>query len=208
VYVTGFSHSTDTSDDYATIKYDPTGKQLWLARYDGPAHDTDRAAGIALGPNENVHVTGASLGTNTSLDYATVQYDSNGNQMWVARYDGPGHRDDWATSIAVDGVGRVSVTGRSVGIGTGYDYATIQYSPQGATNWVDRYDGPSHGDDLGVAVAVDLSGNVYVTGSSFDPVTNFDWVTLKRSAGMTVAVGAAWPWLTPAAQRILSGESH
>ena len=179
VYVTGYSGGTGTWDDYATIKYDSTGNQLWLARYDGPAHGMDRATAIALGPNENVHVTGASPFTNTSSDYATVQYDSNGNQIWVARYSGPANGYDGATSIAVDGVGRVNVTGRSVGIGTGYDYATIQYSPQGATNWVDRYDGPSHGDDLGVAVAVDLSGNVYVTGSSFDPVTNFDWATLK-----------------------------
>jgi hypothetical protein len=182
VYVTGSSGGIGTSDDYATIKYDSTGNQLWLARYDGPAHGTDQPAAIALGPNENVHVTGASTGTNTSSDYATVQYDSNGNQIWVARYVGPAGGYDAATSIAVDGVGRVNVTGHSVGIGTGYDYATIQYSPQGATNWVDRYDGPSHSDDWGVALAVDPSGNVYVTGTSLAPVTNNDWATLKLSA--------------------------
>ncbi len=182
VYVTGYSGGTGTSDDYATIKYDSTGNQLWLARYDGPAHGMDRATAIALSSNENVNVTGYSLGTDTSLDYATVQYDSNGNQMWVARYDGPAHGQDWAHSIAVDAFGRVNVTGDSEGIGTGLDYATIQYSPQGATNWVDRYDGPGHGDDFGTAVAVDASSNVYVTGTSFDIVTNNDWATLKLSA--------------------------
>lgn len=180
VYVTGYSGGIGTSDDYATIKYDSTGNQLWLARYDGPAHGMDRATAIALDSNENVHVTGFS--TDTSLDYATLKYDSNGNQIWVARYDGPAHGRDWAHSIAVDAFGRVNVTGESQGIGTGFDYATIQYSPQGATNWVDRYDGPGHGDDFAYAVAVDSSGNAYVTGSSFDLVTNFDWATLKLSA--------------------------
>jgi hypothetical protein len=180
VYVTGFSGGIGTSDDYATIKYDSTGNQLWLARYDGPAHGMDRTTAIALDSNENVHVTGYSSGA--SLDYATLKYDSNGNQIWVARYDGPAHGSDRAHSIVVDAFGRVNVTGESVGIGTGFDYATIQYSPQGAVNWVDRYDGPGHGDDFAVAIAVDSSGNAYVTGSSFDPVTNFDWATLKLSA--------------------------
>jgi hypothetical protein len=182
VYVTGFSAGTGTSDDYATIKYDSMGNQLWLARYDGPAHGMDRATAIALDSNENVLVTGFSFGVSTSFDYATLKYDPNGNQMWVARYDGPAHGADQAAAIAVDTFGRVNVTGQSMGIGTGSDYATIQYSPQGTTNWVDRYDGPSHSDDIAVAVAVDSSGNAYVTGSSSAPVTNFDWATLELSA--------------------------
>jgi hypothetical protein len=184
VYVTGCSGGIGTSYDYATIAYDSTGNQLWLARYDGPAHGEDCATAIALDSNENVLVTGFSSGVSTSFDYATLKYDSNGNQMWVATYDGPAHSVDWAMAIAVDAFGRVNVTGRSVGIGTLFDYATIQYSPQGATNWVDRYDGPSHDDDFGVAVAVDASSNVYVTGYSFG-----DWATLKLSADAPAATG-------------------
>jgi hypothetical protein len=187
VYVTGRSGGTGTSDDYATIKYDSTGHQLWLARYDGPAHGVDRATAIALDSNENVLVTGFSSGVSTGLDYATLQYDSTGNQMWVATYDGPAHGQDYATAIAVDAFRRVNVTGWSVGIGTGFDYATIQYSPQGVVNWVDRYDGPGYSDDGGVAVAVDASSNVYVTGTSFDIVTKNDYATLKLSADAPAA---------------------
>lgn len=183
LYVTGSSRGT--SDDYATIKYDSTGNQLWVARYDGPANDMDHATAIALSPDEHVHVTGVSIGVGTGPDYATVQYDSSGNQIWVARYDGPAHGYDWPTSIAVDAFGRVNVTGGSAGIGSGLDYATIQYSPQGVTNWVNRFDGTSHTDDFAMAVAVDASSNVYVTGAIFDAVTNIDYGTLKLSAGPT-----------------------
>jgi hypothetical protein len=166
VYVTGQSLGTTTSNDYATIKYDPNGNQLWVARYDGPASGDDFATAIALSSDEHVHVTGASPGSGTNPDYATIQYDSDGNEIWVARYNGPGNSRDWPHAIALDAAGSVYVTGESEGLGTGLDYATIKYSPQGATQWVDRYDGPGHGDDVAYAVAVDPSGNVYVTGAS------------------------------------------
>ena len=47
---------------------------------------------------------------------------------------------------------------------------------------MDRYDGPGHGDDLAGAVAVDSSGNVYVTGASDGGMTNNDWATMKLPA--------------------------
>ena len=95
-----------------------------------------------------------------------MKYNASGVQQWVARYDGPASSDDWATALAVDGSGNVYVTGYSAGSGTGYDYATVKYNAGGVQQWVARYDGPASGDDLATALAVDGSGNVYVTGYS------------------------------------------
>jgi hypothetical protein len=72
-------------------------------------------------------VTGGSVGLGTSYDYAPIKYDSDGNQVWVVRYDGPASGADGANAIAVDQTGNVYVTGNSEGIGTGYDYATVKY---------------------------------------------------------------------------------
>jgi hypothetical protein len=71
-------------------------------------------------------VTGFSLGS-SSNDYATVNYNSAGQQQWVARYNGPARSDDEAQGIIVDGSGNVYVTGESCGRNTGFDYATINY---------------------------------------------------------------------------------
>src|SRR5216683_2225671 len=136
VYVTGSSWGgAETMFDFATIKYDATGAELWVARYNGPASSGDWATAIAVDDTGNIYVTGGSVGIGTLIDYATVAYDSNGTELWVARYNGPANGYDIANAIAVDSTGSVYVTGRSEGIRTGYDYATIAYNSTGAEQW-------------------------------------------------------------------------
>jgi hypothetical protein len=45
------------------------------------------------------------------------------------------------------------------------------------TAWVRRYNGSANGDDWAEAMAVDNSGNVYVTGYSYDSMTSNDYAT-------------------------------
>jgi len=179
VYVTGYSGGSGTSLDYATIKYDPAGNQLWEKRYNGPGNSADWAYAIAVDGSGNVYVTGYSYGSGTSLDYATIKYDPAGNQLWEKRYNGPGNSDDWTYAIAVDGSGNVYVTGYSWGSGTSLDYATIKYDPSGNQLWEKRYNGPGNYDDNARAIAVDGSGNVYVTGQSYGGGTSTDYATIK-----------------------------
>jgi uncharacterized delta-60 repeat protein len=96
---------------------------------------------------------------------------------WLRRYNGPGNSSDYACAIAVDNSGNVYVTGYSEGSGTAWDYATIKYYPNGDTAWVRRYNGPGNDDDKASAIAVDDSGNVYVTGWSTG--IGYDYATIK-----------------------------
>jgi hypothetical protein len=97
--------STSGAYDYATIKYDASGAEQWVARYNGPGNLDDSASAIALDDSGNVYVTGYGAGSGTSLDYATIKYDTSGAEQWVARYNGPGNFNDDARAIAVDGSG-------------------------------------------------------------------------------------------------------
>jgi hypothetical protein len=110
-------------------------------------------------------------------------YDSDGDTVWVRRYNGPYNNVDNARAIAIDNSGNVYVTGESYGAGPGvdWDYATIKYSSTGVEEWVVRYDGPAHGEDKAVSIAVDGSGNVYVMGSSKGDGTSDDFTTIKYS---------------------------
>ena len=59
------------------------------ARYDNGGPDI--ATTIAVDNAGNVYVTGMSddalSGPSTTYDFATIKYDSNGNQLWIQRYD-------------------------------------------------------------------------------------------------------------------------
>ncbi|MFH1863261.1 MAG: SBBP repeat-containing protein [bacterium] len=182
VYVTGSSAGVGTGVDYATIKYNSVGDQLWVARYNGPGNGDDLAYSIALDANGNVYVTGSSWGIGTDYDYTTIKYDSEGVIQWIARYEGPGDSTDTAMSIAVDEDGNACITGWSWGAGTHYDYATIKYDPAGIELWAVRYDGPVHWVDMALATAMDALGNVYVTGESWggDDIAT-DYATIKYS---------------------------
>jgi len=167
------------------ISVAPSGgvQEAWVARYNGPANSSDNATAIAVDGSGNVYVTGSSYGAGFISDYATIKYDSAGQEQWVARYNGPGNGDDTAYALAVDSSGNVYVTGYSPGAGTGSDYATIKYDSSGQEQWVARYNGPAN-SDYATAIAVDGSGNVYVTGSSKGVGNASDYATIKyNSAG-------------------------
>jgi uncharacterized delta-60 repeat protein len=204
VYVTGYSDGGATSYDYATIKYDSNGAEKWEARYNGLGDKYDYAHAIALDNSGSVYVTGYSDNNGTKQDYATIKYDSFGNQLWMATYNGPANYNDRACSILVDSSDNVYVTGYSFDLATSLDYATIKYDFVGNEIWVATYDGPSYfsnvvsdtsgGDssisaikgpdsdcDYAYAIAMDGSGNIYVTGGSFGTESRYDFATIKYS---------------------------
>ena len=183
VYVTGYSHGAGSFYDYATAKYDPAGTLLWVARYDGPGGYNDQASAIAVDTEGNVYVSGQSYGTGAATDYATIKYNANGVEQWVARYDGPGKGSDVVFDMTLDAAGNVYVTGESDGGNSRRDYATIKYDRGGNILWVATYDGPGNYHDSARAIALDAAGNVYVTGYCYsDNITREDYATIKYDA--------------------------
>jgi uncharacterized delta-60 repeat protein len=183
VYVTGHSNGAGSFYDYATAKYDPAGNLLWVARYDGPGGYNDQAAAVAVDAEGNVYVSGQSYGTGASTDYATIKYNANGVEQWVARYDGPGKGNDVVSDMALDAAGNVYVTGESDGGDSRRDYATIKYDRNGNMLWVATYNGPGNYHDSARAIALDAAGNVYVTGYCYsDKITREDYATIKYDA--------------------------
>jgi uncharacterized delta-60 repeat protein len=180
VYVTGRSTGTSYPDwDYATIKYNSAGVQQWVTRYNGPGNNWDNANSIAIDALGNVYVTGWSTGSGTGSDYTTIKYNSSGVQQWIQTYNGAANGDDVVSSLAVDASGNVYVTGGSIESGSFSDYATIKYNSAGVQQWIQTYNGPGNGLDQSISLAVDASGNVYVTGESTESGVYRDYATIK-----------------------------
>ena len=164
---------------------------------------TDTATGIALDTNGNIYVTGYTLATNFPTKNPLQTTNAGNNDIFVTKFAPDGHTLVYSTyvggkdfdtpgGIAVDHNGNVVVTGYTQstnfptlnaqqstfgGIG---DAFVFKLNSNGSAFVYSTYLGGSGSEnransDLGGAVALDPSGNAYVTGwtaSSNFPVLN------------------------------------
>ena len=178
VYVTGYitpwGEGAVGLDDFMTVKYNSEGVYQWSARYAGEDANIDQPAGVIVDDDGNVYVTGKTRDSNQIYSYITIKYSSSGDEQWQDKYKAASDQDDIPVDIAIDKDGYIYVTGES----NGPNYATIKYNSEGVRQWVSRYEGPSD-RDLATAMAVDDSGNVYVTGRSQNEDAHYDYTTVK-----------------------------
>ncbi len=200
VYVTGYFSGlvltvgsytlTNAGDgDMFLAKYDASGNVLW-AKSAGRILN-EYANSVAVDSYGNVYVTGVfasptlSFGSDTLTnagdgDMFLAKYDASGNVLWAKSVGGTDF--DAGYSVAVDSYGNVFVTGyfsspvitfgsyTLTNAGNWYAFLT-KYNANGNVLWAKSAGGTD--SDLGYSVAVDLSGNVYVTGYFSSPVLTF-----------------------------------
>jgi len=185
-YVTGYSAGTNNYD-IVTIKYNTFGVQQWIQRYNEPADYWNYAYASALDDSGNVYVTGMrgsiASGCNNVI---TIKYNSYGVQQWVQIWykEYPGYYQiAEASSIAVRESG-VYVTGTCLD-SADYRIVTIKYSTGGTQQWSRIYYSSIGWEDKAFSIAVDGSGNAYVTGQSmrWSPIINDEYITIKYNAG-------------------------
>jgi len=188
IFVTGLFQSTAdfgggglvevARGDIFLAKYNAGGDYIWSQSFGGGGLERSRAMAIDAWGNvvvtgffqQTVDFGGGPLTSAGSGDIFVVKYDSNGNHVWSQRFGGSG--SDTGISIAIDGVGNILVTGEfqntlSFGGGTltsagSWDAFVAKFGSGGAHLW-----SRSSGDtdlDRGSGVAVDMDGNVVVTG--------------------------------------------
>lgn len=182
--------------DAFVLKLDSLGSFLWAASMGGA--NTEVGYSISTDVSGNVYVGGAHYGTadfdpgvgtynlasNGASDGFVVKLDSQGNFRWAASLGGTGL--DQGTSISHDDLGYLYITGLyndtvdfDPGIGTYYltskgnsDVFVLKLDTLGNFLWASSI-GAAVGNDYGLSVAYDGSGNVHVTGQ-FAGTVDFD----------------------------------
>ncbi|MCY7361127.1 MAG: SBBP repeat-containing protein [Ignavibacteria bacterium] len=189
VFVTGNSNGRGAAYETFTIKYNTRGDILWKNTLRERTNSENKPSALSIDNEGNALLTGYIVGVNSSKDFLTVKYNSNGDELWMQKYNGIGGNvainDDEAKSMTIDKNNNVFVTGYSYGAGTGKDFCVVKYSSKGQQEWVSRIDNMKSNeeevyDDEPSALTLDNSGNIFVTGKSISPTEGgSDFLTVK-----------------------------
>lgn len=181
-YFTGSTYNGATTD-VLTVKYDPQGVVQWAVPYDGGSADCGYA--VAVDASGNVYVAGQS--------WTETQYGEQG-YILVVKYNASGV-EQWATwhvsdvlsggfALAVDGSGNAYVAGEYYGDDDRHSMFTVKLNAAGAVQWMRwafyRY---AYEESSAYDLALDGSGNAYVTGLLYKPSEpdGRDYLTVKYS---------------------------
>jgi alpha-tubulin suppressor-like RCC1 family protein len=177
IYLTG-----DTvTGELVTAKYDVGSATVaWTRTHAG---DNQWSNGkIAVSGDGNIYVAGSERDPQTGYGhFLLLQYNAAGSEQWVGRYNQP-EESGSVHAIATDVGGNIYLSGHSCRDDYSYcDILTVKYDSTGIVQWSKAYSsGIQYDYEEASGIAVDLSGNVYVTGSAHqDPNGSYDYITVK-----------------------------
>ncbi len=209
--------------DIFLTKYSTLGVYSWAKRFGST--DSDIGYSVAIDPGGNVLLTGTfrgnvSFGGATLISAGTFQtpyfpgspdvflakFTTGGAHTWSENFTNNTAGDE-GFSIASDAASNVYVTGYYTGtidFGGGIlpqfggsDIYLAKFNSAGTYQWANHYGGT--GADRGQALAIDASGNVFLSGI-YSATGNFGGTSITAAAGFDVflakySTGGALSWV-------------
>jgi hypothetical protein len=171
-----------TPHDSVLTKWAPDLSLIWAVQV--PPSMSPISRGLAVDASDNAFIASvfsSQPGTSTNgLDVALSKVDPNGKEIWTKSLGSAMY--DEATELAADASGNVFMVGFSLAaldvdpaLGNA-DGTLVKWTPDGTPEWVRQFG--SAETDYARSVAVDSSGNVYVTG-----VTEGDFAGTQQGMG-------------------------
>jgi len=174
VYVVGKTHGAMPGQtrvgqgDVFICKFDSSGSLIWVRQFGTALMDVARAVGVDS--DGNAYVAGVLEENGGWGEFILRKYDPAGAEIWTRRFCAAPNTC-WATAVAVDADGNPHIAGGVRGTLPGQtrtgsqDAFVRKYDPDGTEVWTRQF-----GAGIGThseAVAVDLSGYVWVSGRTW-----------------------------------------
>jgi hypothetical protein len=171
---------TNNTQDFTVISLDTLGIERWVYRYNGPGNWLDAANSIVQGLDGNLYAAGYIAGSGTGKDFTVISLDTSGIERWKYIYNGPGNKDDCASSIIYDSNGNIYIAGERIVSGLYPDFVVISLDTSGTEKWLYSYGTGSW--DAGYSIVCGLDGNIYAAGTiGFDfSVISLDTLGTER----------------------------
>ena len=180
VYALGYSASSN-GNCICIIKYNSSGIRQWV-QSSATLLNSAIASDIIVDPAGNVYVLGSGYYHITSFNILTLKYNSSGILQWIAVFGSGAMGNENGKKIALDKTGNIIVAGYTTNRSGNEDYITVKYNSSGVIQWSKKYNGPGNGNDVINDAAIDTSGNIIVTGSSYGGSTDRDFATVMYNS--------------------------
>lgn len=171
VYAVGQSFQDPTYFDIVTTKYNSAGILQWQRVLAASGSTSEYGNAIAVDSGNNVIVGGFGI-TGGAAAAVILKYNASGVLQWQrAFYQNTGYYLTIIQGVAVDASNNIYATGYWYDTQTvppynpnKYRRFTVKYDSSGTLQWQRELSGT--GNEVGYAIAVDSSSNVYTIGSS------------------------------------------
>src|SRR3990172_5525723 len=164
---------------YSTIYSQNSVQQAWTLNFP-PLLDYENFYVVDMGKDNtgNIYLTGTRYNNPGNADIILMKIvESSFLVEWIAVYNGPANSDDVVHNLEIDNEGNCIVAGLTYTGNNNSDYVTIKYNPSGQRLWVNTYNGSANFVDWINDLFVDNTGNVYVTGASYEESQSYNNAT-------------------------------
>ncbi len=199
VVVSGTSQTLISGEDFITIKYSPSGSEIWAKRYNDSAFSMETCNINAVDEQNNIYAGGIAAISN-GWNYTIVKYSPSGNIKWINKILIPTNQVGYLYSVITDNSLNVYYCATTPGLGT----ELVKIDSNGTTQWRRTFQGSNYG--LAVCVVDKISGSVVVCNSVPDTIN--DLKTTKYSGNGDTLWNRYYNNISPVDLCIVNGDIY